>query len=128
MFLPTSYGMTMGNDYSRSQVRNSAFGYSDYRTIVPIEAVMGVYSRLIFPRLCDFVLDQPLIAEHRRQLLTAARGSVLEIGFGTGLNLPHYPASVHKITAVDPNIGMHRAAQRRIKQTGIEVDLRVGSS
>jgi len=40
---------------------------------------------------------------------------VLEIGFGTGLNLPYYPANVHKLTAVDPNPGMHRLAQKRIK-------------
>jgi len=70
-------------------------------------------------------LDQPLVAEHRRQLLAAAAGEGLEIGFGTGLNLPHYPQAVRKITTVDPNVGMHKLAQRRIKQTKIEVDLRV---
>jgi len=83
---------------------------------------VGFYSRVIFPRLCDFALNQPLVAEHRRRLLTAAEGDVLEIGFGTGLNLPHYPRGVRKITTVDPNAGMHRLAERRIKQTGIEVE------
>lgn len=86
---------------------------------------MGLYSRLIFPWLCDFALDQPLIAEHRRQLLSAVDGDVLEIGIGTGLNLPHYPGGVRQIVAVDPNPGMHRRAQRRMKQTGVRVDLRV---
>ena len=84
---------------------------------------MGFYSRFIFPWLCDFLLDQPLIAEQRRQLLSSAAGHVLEIGFGSGLNLPHYPQTVRQVTAVDPNSGMQRRAQRRIKQSGINVDL-----
>lgn len=83
---------------------------------------MRIYSQLVFPRLCDYLLGQPFIGEYRRQLLAAANGQILEIGFGTGLNLPHYPEQVRKISTVDPNPGMHRLAQRRIKQTGIEVD------
>jgi len=86
---------------------------------------VGFYSRVIFPRLCDFGLDRPFIADQRRQLLAAAEGSILEIGFGTGLNLPCYPEGVRQITAVDPNVGMNRRAQRRIKQTGIEVEQRI---
>jgi len=85
---------------------------------------MSLYSRLIFPWLCDLALSQPLIAEHRRQLLSAVGGNVLEVGFGTGLNLPHYPPDVRQITAVDPNRGMHRRAQRRMKQAAVDVDLR----
>jgi ubiquinone/menaquinone biosynthesis C-methylase UbiE len=58
-------------------------------------------------------------------LLAHASGNLLEIGFGTGLNLPYYPPHVRKLTTVDPNAGMYRRARRRIKQTGIEVDRRV---
>jgi len=86
---------------------------------------MGFYSRAIFPRLCDFSLDRPFVAKHRQELLRHADGDVLEIGFGTGLNLPHYPKHVRRLTAIDPNPGMHRKAQRRIEQTGIEVDRRL---
>ena len=82
---------------------------------------MGFYSRFIFPRLCDLLLSQPFVAEQRKKLLAAVHGEVLEIGFGTGLNLPHYPQEIRKITAVDPNAGMHRRALRRIEQTGIDV-------
>ena len=88
---------------------------------------MGFYSLVIFPRLCDFLLSKPLVAKHRRELLASVSGNVLEIGFGTGLNLPHYPAHVRKLTAVDPNVGMSRLAQKRIKRAGIEVDLQVVS-
>jgi ubiquinone/menaquinone biosynthesis C-methylase UbiE len=86
---------------------------------------MSFYSRVIFPLLCDFALDRPFVARHRRELLAHAGGNVLEIGFGTGLNLPYYPSHVRKITTVDPNVGTLRRARRRIKQAGIEVDQRV---
>jgi hypothetical protein len=50
---------------------------------------MGVYSRVIFPRLCDWVMNDPRMARLRTDLLADVGGKVLEIGFGTGLNLPH---------------------------------------
>lgn len=89
---------------------------------------MGFYSKVIFPGICDFVLNQPLVASHRQELLVNVRGEVLEIGFGTGLNLPCYPHHVRKITSVDPNPGMHRRARKRIEQFGIEVDRRLCGS
>jgi ubiquinone/menaquinone biosynthesis C-methylase UbiE len=86
---------------------------------------VGFYARVVFPRLCDFALDNPIVAKHRRDLLAIAGGEILEIGFGSGLNLAQYPEHVHKITTVDPNTGMNRRAQARIKQAGIEVDQRL---
>ena len=52
---------------------------------------MSFFSQVIVPRLCDFLLNKSLLARHRRELLAPAHGDVLEIGFGTGLNLPYYP-------------------------------------
>lgn len=86
---------------------------------------MGFYTHVVFPRLCDLLLNRPLVARHRRELLADAHGDVLEIGFGTGLNLPFYPQGVRRITTVDPNFGMHSLARRRIKKSGIAVDQRV---
>lgn len=85
---------------------------------------MGFYRRVIFPRLCDLTLGQPLVAEYRKPLLAQAGGDVLEIGFGTGLNLPHYPDHVHRITAIEPNAGMSRQARQRIAQSRIAVEQR----
>jgi ubiquinone/menaquinone biosynthesis C-methylase UbiE len=70
-------------------------------------------------------MNKPFVAEYRRHLLAPVHGDVLEVGFGTGLNLPHYPAQVRKITTVDPNAGMHRLAQRRVRQSAVTVDQRV---
>ena len=69
---------------------------------------MGLYSRLIFPWLCNVALDRAWVAERRRQLLAAASGEVLEIGAGTGLNLPHYPSTIQHLTTIDANVAMHR--------------------
>jgi len=83
---------------------------------------VGFSSRFIFPLLCDFLFNNRHVARHRRELLANANGNILEIGFGTGLNLPHYPAHIRGITVIDPNRSMHRRAEKRIRQTGIAVD------
>jgi ubiquinone/menaquinone biosynthesis C-methylase UbiE len=89
---------------------------------------VGLYSQFIFPRLCEWALNTEPVAKHRQELLSQAEGNILEIGFGTGLNLPHYPDRVRRLTVVDPNRGMHRLAQKRIKQRRIEIDHRLLSS
>jgi ubiquinone/menaquinone biosynthesis C-methylase UbiE len=86
---------------------------------------VGFYSKFIFPHLCDLALGQERVAKYRRELLADVGGDILEIGFGTGLNLAHYPAHVRKIVTVDPNPGMNRRAMRRIQEARIEVDHRM---
>jgi ubiquinone/menaquinone biosynthesis C-methylase UbiE len=86
---------------------------------------MGLYSRHIFPRLCDWAMNDPRMAVLRKEALAGVGGEVLEIGFGTGLNLPHYPGHVRRITAVDPNPGMSKIARLRIELSGIAVDQRI---
>ncbi len=85
---------------------------------------MGFYSRVIFPRLCDCLMGLPSLAEQRKLVLSDVCGEILEIGFGTGLNLAHYPEHVRKISPVDPNPGMNKLALKRIAASGIEVDQR----
>ncbi len=85
---------------------------------------MGLYSRVVFPHPCDWVMSEPRMSRLRSELLADVGGEVLEIGFGTGLNLPHYPAHVRRITTVDPNPGMNRLAHRRIAEGGMSVDQR----
>lgn len=85
---------------------------------------MGFYSRVVFPRMIDFVMSNKDMRKVRTALLADVSGDVFEIGFGTGLNLRHYPQSVRKITTADVNPGMGKRAQRRIAESGIEVDCR----
>lgn len=70
----------------------------------------------------------PHIDRLRREVLAGASGEILEIGFGTGLNLSYYPDHVRHLTAIDPGVGMTRIARRRIDRSQIEVDLQVGAA
>ena len=79
---------------------------------------MSFYSRVIFPRLCDWVMSDPRMAKLRSEVLGDVGGEVLEIGFGTGLNLAHYPSGVRRITTADPDTGMSRLARKRIADSG----------
>jgi len=83
---------------------------------------MGLYSRAIFPRLCDWVMSDPRLAIYRKQVLASVDGVILEIGLGTGLNLPHYPPHIRTIVAVDPNAGMSKLARKRIEESGLIVE------
>src|SRR3972149_11341103 len=83
--------------------------------------MMGLYSKYLFPLIVDWVLGRPSIGELRQELLGQIQGRVLEIGFGTGLNLSFYPPSVQEITVVDPNSGMRRRAMRRMIESGRRV-------
>ena len=61
---------------------------------------------------------------YRQQLLSEVSGDVLEIGFGTGLNLPHYSPAVTSLTTVDPNEGMDAIAQKRIDESPIPIQVK----
>jgi ubiquinone/menaquinone biosynthesis C-methylase UbiE len=82
------------------------------------------YSQILFPRLMDAAMSSQALADHRRSLLTDVTGSTLEIGFGTGLNLPHYPKTLTHLIAIDSNPGMKGLAEKRIAASGITVDRR----
>ena len=83
---------------------------------------MGFYSRRILPRLIDLLMSNPAMRTERSLLLGNARGRTLEIGFGTGLNLPHYPAQIQTLAALDANPGMSRLARRRILEADVQVE------
>jgi len=64
---------------------------------------------------------KPFSIENRTKLLATAEGSVLEIGAGTGFNMPYYPAAVSAITITDPLDGMLARASKRAAKEGKEV-------
>jgi SAM-dependent methyltransferase len=90
--------------------------------------IMGLYSRFVFPRLCDWMMRDPRLAPLRSEILAGVEQDVLEIGFGTGLNLEHYPEGVLRITTVDPAPEMAQIAHTRIQQSRIQVDSRSQSA
>ena len=82
------------------------------------------YERHILPRALDFACGLPLISQQRELVVTRARGRVLEVGIGTGLNLRHYDKSrVTRIVGLDPALELHPLARERSAQAGLAVEL-----
>jgi ubiquinone/menaquinone biosynthesis C-methylase UbiE len=83
---------------------------------------MGLYSKHIFPRILDWSLRAPDVQKLRGVTLAGARGDVVEIGFGTGLNLRHYPSSVVSLAAVDAERMLTGRVDRRIRNASMQVE------
>ena len=75
---------------------------------------MGWYTRHVFPRIMDRILRRPSFQRERRLALAPAYGEVLEVGFGTGLNLPHYPPTVTSLIVLDPILALQPRVARRL--------------
>jgi ubiquinone/menaquinone biosynthesis C-methylase UbiE len=82
---------------------------------------MGFYEQRIFPWLNDRLNRDPELQKLRAEAMAPARGKVIEIGFGSGANLPHYPAAVESVTAVEPNPGMRDRAARHTARIPVDV-------
>lgn len=78
---------------------------------------MGIYANKIFPWLLD-VTEPKEMAEQRRIILRDVRGEVLEIGIGTGVNLPFYPENIKTLTVIEPSDAVRPRANKRADATG----------
>lgn len=77
-------------------------------------SLRALYARHVFPRLMEWAIGHEAQREHRREALAGAGDRLLEVGFGTGLNLPCYPESVESLTAGDPERVLEERVARRI--------------
>jgi ubiquinone/menaquinone biosynthesis C-methylase UbiE len=83
---------------------------------------MSFYERLILPHIINLAMNTKVLHEERTRCLKDLEGVVLEIGFGTGLNLPHYPRSVTKVVGVDPSATSAKLARKRIAAAPFPVE------
>lgn len=83
---------------------------------------MSFYRHYVFPQLLDLAMSGRAFRKPRASALAPASGRILEIGFGTGMNLPYYPPTVKRIEAIDPDLDLDRFSQPRIDASTIEVD------
>ena len=74
---------------------------------------MGFYPKLVLPWLLELAMRNRQLGSYRRQTIGAARGLVLEIGVGSGLNLPLYGLTVTQVVAIDPSLELLRLASKR---------------
>ena len=92
---------------------------------------MGLYARYVLPRLIDGACAQKPMAEIRARYVPRASGRVLEIGFGTGHNLPHYAtgeAAPASILALEPAADIAALAGERLRETSLAVELMEASA
>lgn len=82
---------------------------------------MNVWERHVLPRMVDLCCGLSDIDKLREPVCTGLEGDVLEIGFGSGLNVPHYPSAVHSVTAVEPSDVAWRLAGKRVGRSPVEV-------
>ena len=90
-------------------------------TAAGTERGMGFYRRQILPRMINIMCGDRNAEPHRRRVCAGLAGEVLEIGFGSGLNVPFYPKTISSVAAVDPSEVAWRLADKRLKASSIPV-------
>ncbi len=84
---------------------------------------MAFYDDHILPHLIGYACSQPQIMKKRSQVVPAAEGRVLEIGFGSGTNLEFYdPNRVTQLFALEPSRGMRRKAQYAVARSPLQIE------
>jgi len=82
---------------------------------------MGLYGEQVLPRIINVACGMKVTEPLRSRVCAGLAGDVVEIGFGSGLNVPFYPDAVTRVAAVEPaDVGWNLAA-RRVKASGVAV-------
>jgi ubiquinone/menaquinone biosynthesis C-methylase UbiE len=82
---------------------------------------MGLYGDHVLPRIIDKACGLKTVEPQRRRVCDGLEGHVVEVGFGSGLNIPFYPATVTKVAAVEPADTGWKLAQTRLRASSVPV-------
>jgi SAM-dependent methyltransferase len=82
---------------------------------------MGVYGEHVLPRIVNAACGLKAVEPLRRRVCDGLEGDVVEIGFGSGLNVPFYPATVSRVAAVEPADVGWKLADKRLRATSVPV-------
>jgi ubiquinone/menaquinone biosynthesis C-methylase UbiE len=86
---------------------------------------MGIYSEHILPRVINVACGMKAANEYRERVCGGLHGQVVELGFGSGLNVPFYPEAVTGVMAIEPADVAWGLAGKRVAQSNVDVQ-RVG--
>src|SRR2546425_13256923 len=84
---------------------------------------MGLYRRFILPRLIDFAMREKAATARRSELIPRATGSVLEIGIGSGLNLPFYSSAATHLRGIDSSAQPLSMARKKTERMTFPVEV-----
>jgi ubiquinone/menaquinone biosynthesis C-methylase UbiE len=113
---PIGYGSTHRSIFPESHLER-------YRVGFQAVALMGLYENWVLPRLLDLAMRNQILDNYRHSAITPARGLVLEIGVGSGMNLPLYDPAVARVIGLDPSPRLLRLASRRAADAIVPVSL-----
>jgi ubiquinone/menaquinone biosynthesis C-methylase UbiE len=83
---------------------------------------MSLYDSWILPWVLDLVMRNKEVTRYRSRLVPGASGVVLEVGIGSGLNLPFYGPQVERLYAIDPSESLLRMARKRAQSVSFPVE------
>jgi ubiquinone/menaquinone biosynthesis C-methylase UbiE len=83
---------------------------------------VGFYRDQVLPRVTDVLMSNGELGKLRERAVSGLSGEVLEVGFGSGLNVPYYPAEVRRVRAVDPATVGRKLAAKRVAQSHAAVE------
>ena len=84
---------------------------------------MNIYKKYILPQLTHWICSQHDISVVRMEYVPLAKGRILEVGMGSGLNLPYYdPAKVKKIWGLDPSVQLMKIAKKKAAKAPFPVE------
>jgi ubiquinone/menaquinone biosynthesis C-methylase UbiE len=83
---------------------------------------VGVYGEHVLPRIINVACGLKSVEPLRRRVCERLEGDVVEIGFGSGLNIPFYPEAVTRVAAVEPVDTGWKLAEKRLRATSVPVE------
>jgi ubiquinone/menaquinone biosynthesis C-methylase UbiE len=83
---------------------------------------MGVYRDRVLPLVTEVALRGEDFEQARERVTAGLEGDVVEVGFGTGRNVPHYPPAITRVRAVEPAQGGRRFSDKRIAVSPVPVE------
>jgi len=83
---------------------------------------MGIYGDHVLPRIINVGCDMKVAREQRARVCEGLSGEVVEIGFGSGLNIPFYPGAVTRVAAIEPADVGWKLARKRLAETSTPVE------
>lgn len=83
---------------------------------------MSIYEKYVLPKLIDLVMRNKVAGAERARFVPLASGTVLEVGAGSGLNIPFYGSKVRRLYALEPSLELWQMARSRARNASFPIE------